>query len=411
MMRRLDTGNTRQWEFDLLRGLMLLLMFVTHMPTRFSSPLGQPLGYVSAAEGFVLLSAFMAGQLYTKRAQSAGIPAMCHAFFKRARTVYACHAFLLVCLFSVIAMVGITLKQTALINLVGYYLRDPWSALPGSLLLIYNPPLLDILPLYILLLFASPIVLALGLRHGWSVIFAVSAVLWLGAQFNLSADLYALLVEATGLRVPFNETGSFETFAWQLLWVTGLWLGAKSAGGAFAVRKPFPRHWVILAGVFVMVCFFWRHIVGQVPVPQFADSVLNRLFDKWHLGPLRLLNLAAILLLVVHCRSWLLAHAPRIGFLEKMGAASLPVFCTHLGIVLLALSVVGDYTPARLLVTDVLLMTLGLLALYATAVLTLHLDSIDKARAHARNMKKKSLSLMEQARRIAAQRSRKLRGN
>ena len=51
----------RRWELDLLRGFMLVMMFTTHMPTRFSDKLGQPFGYVSAAEGFVMLSAFMAG--------------------------------------------------------------------------------------------------------------------------------------------------------------------------------------------------------------------------------------------------------------------------------------------------------------------------------------------------------------
>ena len=73
----------RRWELDLLRGFMLVMMFTTHLPTRFSDKLGQPFGYVSAAEGFVMLSAFMAGLIYTGRAQKAGIPAMQKAFFRR----------------------------------------------------------------------------------------------------------------------------------------------------------------------------------------------------------------------------------------------------------------------------------------------------------------------------------------
>jgi hypothetical protein len=51
----------RLWEVDALRGLMLVLMTLTHLPSRLTDPLGQPFGFVSAAEGFVLLSAFMAG--------------------------------------------------------------------------------------------------------------------------------------------------------------------------------------------------------------------------------------------------------------------------------------------------------------------------------------------------------------
>jgi uncharacterized membrane protein len=39
----------RLWELDALRGLMLVLMTLTHLPTRFSDPAGQPFGWVSAA--------------------------------------------------------------------------------------------------------------------------------------------------------------------------------------------------------------------------------------------------------------------------------------------------------------------------------------------------------------------------
>ena len=56
---------TRRWELDALRGLMLVLMTLTHLPTRVADPLGQPLGHVSAAEGFVMLSGYMAGMVYT----------------------------------------------------------------------------------------------------------------------------------------------------------------------------------------------------------------------------------------------------------------------------------------------------------------------------------------------------------
>jgi hypothetical protein len=39
----------RQTELDWLRGLMLVLMTITHMPTWFSAHVGQPFGFVSAA--------------------------------------------------------------------------------------------------------------------------------------------------------------------------------------------------------------------------------------------------------------------------------------------------------------------------------------------------------------------------
>ena len=370
----------RRWELDLLRGFMLVMMFTTHLPTRFSDKLGQPFGYVSAAEGFVMLSAFMAGLIYTGRAQKAGIPAMKKAFFRRVTTVYACHATLLLFLFSAIAMLGLKLDQPALTNLIGFYLSDPWAALPGALLLIYNPPLLDILPLYILLLFASPFVLAFAMQRGWTGIFVISVALWACGQFPLSQGLYEMLAQHTGLRVPFSETGSFETLSWQFLWLFGLWMGAATAQGRLDHRKPFPRALVVGAFLVVLVGLVWRHTAGQIPVPGDAESLINHLFDKWRLGPLRMLNLFARLVVIMHIGPRLSERLPRIGFLEKLGSASLPVFCMHLVVVLAALSIAGEYRPGRPLLLDVLMMAAGLAALYATALVTLYLDREEQQR-------------------------------
>lgn len=387
----------RRWELDLLRGLMLVLMFVTHMPTRFSNPLGQPFGYVSAAEGFVMLSAFMAGMIYTARAEKNGIPAMQRAFFSRALTIYACHAALLLFLFSVIAALGLSRNQPALINLIGFYLSNPWAGLWGGLLMIYDPPLLDILPLYIVLLLASPWILTRGLRHGWTGIFIVSLALWAGAQFRISATLYEHFVAWTNLQVPYKETGAFESYAWQFLWVFGLWMGASTAQGSLNNRKPFPKHLVIAAATVALICFLWRHAAGQVPIPGNGDSLVNQLFDKWHLGPLRLINFFALVILLMHFSDWLSSHVPRMAFLEKLGAASLPVFCVHLVIVLLALSVAGaSNDPGRSFWLDVCLLAAGFFILYITALITLYLDKEEREKIKAARLERAQKRMLTQ---------------
>ena len=111
----------RRWELDALRGLMLIMMLSTHLPTRFADPFGQPFGFVSAAEGFVVLSAYMAGMIYTQRA-------MRDAFLKRALVIYACQAACLLFLFSVIAYLGEVLKQHDVSVLMWYYLFEPVTA-------------------------------------------------------------------------------------------------------------------------------------------------------------------------------------------------------------------------------------------------------------------------------------------
>jgi len=371
----------RRWELDVLRGLMLVMMFVTHLPTRFSSMLGQPLGYVSAAEGFVMLSAFMAGMIYTGKAERDGIPAMRNAFLARALKIYACHSALLLLLFTVIAALGVLRDEPALMNLIGFYLEQPLAGLIGGLLLIYNPPLLDILPLYIVLMLVSPLILEQGLKRGWRGIFAISIALWIATQFNISESLYATLVFVTDLQVPYKETGAFETFAWQFLWVLGLWMGMLTATGQMKNRKPFPLALIAACVGIAIPLLIWRHIAGQVPVG--GESVINHLFDKWHLGPLRLINFFALLVLVMHFGDWLKTHVPRMRFLETLGAASLPVFCMHLVVVLLALSMFGESTPERSVWIDVALVAGGLVCLYLTALLTLRLDAEASAKTRA----------------------------
>lgn len=360
----------RLWQIDAVRGLMLVLMTCTHVPTRFVSPLGQPFGYVSAAEGFVLLSAFMAGWVYTGRHQKSGAPEMRNAFLKRVLKIYLSQAALLFFLFSAVSVIGLASKQSAVTNLVSFYLHHPVEAVVGALLLVYNPPLLDILPMYILFMLASAAVLVFASRHGWKGLMAVSVALWVGAQFGLGHTLYSAVVAATGLDIPLAETGAFEILAWQLLWMVGLWMGTTYATAGTLGRIP--RSAVAAAIVIGAIGFVWRHVIGQA---AFLDHPsLNLLIDKWRLGPLRLLDLFALVALAMHFEPWLTRHLPRVKPLEQLGAASLPVFCTHLVIALLALAVLGNPTPDRPIAIDIGLLLSSFALLYSVALLSERID-------------------------------------
>jgi hypothetical protein len=211
----------------------------------------------------------------------------------------------------------------------------------------------------------SPWVLGHALRKGWLAAMTASVLLWIAAQFGLSQFLYDALVHATGLTVPFRETGSFETFAWQFLWMFGLWLGSSHARRASGTVAPLPGKLVAAAIGIGALFFIWRHVTGQEPFA--LGHPLNAFFDKWHLGPMRLLDFAALLVLAMRFGPWLKTWLPRIPALETMGAVSLQGFCTHLVIVLLALALLGESTPARPAWVDVALFAVSLAAPWMAA--------------------------------------------
>jgi len=356
----------RLWEIDAARGLMLVLMTVTHVPSRLTDPVGQPFGFVSAAEGFVLLSAFVSGLVYSRIGYQKGVDVMRSAFWRRALKIYFSQAALLLFLFTVITAVGLKLDQPAVKDLVKYYLASPHDALMFSLLLVYQPALLDILPMYILFMLMSPWVIAFAMHRGWQWPMALSATLWAISQFGSTHWLYEVLSPALHIPVPYNETGSFDTFSWQFLWFFGMWMGA-SRNAPDAAPFVFPK-WILASAVLVAVaCFSWRHLGPGGQAPFGEDPGLNLLFDKWRLGPLRLLNLAALGIVAIRFGPPLLHRLPRPRWLEDMGSASLPVFCAHLVAVFVVMSVSGGGYAALPYGADLLILAVVFVGLYGVA--------------------------------------------
>ncbi len=337
---------------DALRGLMLVMMTITHMPTRFSDVLGQPIGFVSAAEGFVFLSAFLAGYVATGRAATHGTQASRAWLWRRAGIVYACHVGLLVFLFAVIVPIGSYRAQPAITDLASHFLHSPVSAFVQSLALVYNPPLLDILPFYVLFLAATPLALSVAQKRGWTFVLVASASMWLLVQVGAVRRLFEVLRYVLDVDLPYNQTGSFSFFAWQFLWMLGLWVGYGVATKRAQDNRP--PTWVGgIALAYATVWLVWRHMSGQVPQPHGGE--LNMLFDKWTLGPMRLLDFLSLLVAAM-------TFGPRIadsmlpGWLGWLGRATLPAFCAHLVVCLIALALFGAANAARPVWLDIALL-------------------------------------------------------
>ena len=322
----------RRPELDALRGLFLVWMTLTHLPTRFSDFVNQPIGFISSAEGFVFLSALLVGRLYI-RDLIHDEPGVRLKLWKRSLKIYAYHLLMLAFAFTVAAEFAIHTHRAALMNLLNFYLAHPLVAIVGSVLLIYCPPLLDILPMYVTFLFFTPLLLSTSVRFGWKKIIAASGMLWLLAQFGLRDVVHNAVVSVTHLRIPLQETGAFNLFAWQAVWMFGVWLGARSATGEIPLKR-IPRWGAVVAGA---VCAFFIGVRHGWLGPHLTEQALGIQLDKWQIGPLRALNLIAFTIVFYWLRRYVLRVVSIEPFLT-LGKASLHVFCAHIFFVFVGLA-------------------------------------------------------------------------
>jgi len=339
---------------------MLMLMTLAQLPTQAQVLTNQQLGFVTEAEGFVFLSAFLTGCIFGSRANESRFPTVIKRLWTRALRLYGYHLFLLGIAFTVVATLSIHTKRPGLEGLLDFYLAHPIHAVGSAVLLVYCPPLLDILPMYIIFLFATPIALYVGSRWSWKLVLIPSGLIWVFAQFGLREAIHAHMVQSAGLQIPLNEMGAFDLLAWQFLWIVGLSIGAGGFGSIFKVMTS--RMTVIPALVAAVAFFLLRHPIVHV---QFDGALWSGLVDKWHLGALRLLDFTSFAIPFVASRSWL-ARWFTISPLVSLGKASLEVFCAHLLFCFAALSIVGDGTGLPVWIQTALIAT-TLIGLYMVA--------------------------------------------
>jgi hypothetical protein len=322
----------RRPELDALRGLFLVWMTLTHLPTHFSDFVNSPLGFVSSAEGFVFVSAFLVGRLYI-REQLQNETGVRVKLWKRSLKIYGYHAVMLALAFTVAAAYAVDTHKAAIYNLLDFYIAHPVEAAVGSALLLYCPPILDILPMYIIFLFLTPLVFSAAVRFGWKKVLLASGSVWVMAQFGLRDVVHHCIVHMTHLHIPLQETGAFNLFAWQMIWIVGMGLGARSA-----MREPTFRRipgWV--AGLCIAACIFFISVRWGWLGPHLTQTALSVQLDKWNIGPLRVVNLVTFSIAAYWFRKHLAPLLAVEPFLT-LGKASLRVFCAHVVFVFLGLA-------------------------------------------------------------------------
>ena len=250
--------SPRDPRLDALRGLALVTIFIDHVPGNFwENYTSHNFGLSDAAEGFVLISGISAALAYgqwfqpgTARAWRQILIGVGHVWH-RVWTIYLVQILITVLTLGAILAVARWFGDAQLrhINKMDIFLVDPGGAMLRMPLLIQQLDYVDILPMYLVLLFWTPLALWLAWRAGW-LLFGLSVLLWWVTntyQLNLPNH-------------PNPEGWFFNPLAWQLIFVIGLLIGTATRQG----RRLAPAHPVLLmiAGAVLILGLAWL----QVPV-------------------------------------------------------------------------------------------------------------------------------------------------
>jgi hypothetical protein len=319
-----------------MRGVMLVWIALTHLPTAASSWVNQPFGFVGAAEGFIFLSALFTGRIYFRIAEHDGYRAMTRKLWARTLRLYGYHALLLAFAFLVAVPIASHGDRPGLHNLLDFYFTaGAKQAVIEAALLIYRPPLLDILPMYIIFLLFTSVAIPLARNLGWKPILWTSCAFWVLAQFGFRSAEHTFMMRYIPTRIPLNEMGSFDLWAWQFLWFAGVWLGVRWAQETLPI-ETWARRAAIPAVVIAVFCFIIRRKLAH----GLQLGAFEFLFDKWHLGPMRLLDFAAVAALLILSQP--ITKIAAIRPLVLLGQSSLQVFCVHLLFCFAGLTLMGN---------------------------------------------------------------------
>jgi hypothetical protein len=278
---------------DSLRGVLLVVMTINHLPGPHRDYTFDTVGYFTVAEGFVFISGLIAGLHGYDVLLTRGEAAMRSVFYRRARTLYFSQLILLALLFGVgeaLAAINGNAANPLLADYVASWSNSlhplfiaPFSAAGAALLLLYQPPLFDVLPMYCIFLFFTPFYLC-WIQKGRGVwLLLCGFIFWLIAQGHVTKSLLL------GFPADWSiHDFVFDPLAWQLLFVGGVVLGGSVVKNGWTWR---PSNAVLVLALAVVTVFVY---VRHVPATMDWKIFLGQVSYRGTLAPLRLASCAAI---------------------------------------------------------------------------------------------------------------------
>jgi hypothetical protein len=314
-------ATKRELRLDLFRGLALWLIFIDHLPANVLTWLTiRNYGFSDATEIFIFISGYTAAFVYGRAMTELGFVVAAARILKRVWQIYVAHVFLFTIFLAEISYVATQFQNPLYTEEMGIldFLKQPDVTIVQALLLRFRPVNMDVLPLYIVLMFFLPPILWLMRR--WPDITLALATLLYAATWKFDLHLTAY---PSGAWV-------FNPYAWQLLFVFGAWC---AMGGATRLARVLSSKVTLWLSVGYLVAAFFVTLTWYTPqlfhtLPGWLEQWMYPI-DKPNLDVLRFAHFLALAALTVRFipRDWPALSSIWLRPLVLCGQHSLEIFC------------------------------------------------------------------------------------
>jgi hypothetical protein len=312
--------NERELRIDLFRGLALWLIFIDHAsPDLLTWFTIRNYGFSDAAEIFIFVSGYTAAFVYGRTMLQSGFVIGAARIMRRVWQIYLAHVFLFMVFLAEIYYLTGSLENPYSEEMgVTNFFNHPAIAIVQTLLLRFRPLNMDVLPLYVVLMFFLPAILWL-MKWRADVTLALSVVLYaLTSHYDWYLSAYP-----TGF-------WAFNPFSWQLLFVFGAWCalgGGKRLSGILESRIT-----VGITSAYLFAAFFvtltWSFPQLSIVIPRRLEQWMYPI-DKTDLDILRFIHFLALAAITVHLvpSGWPALKSVWLRPLILCGQHSLEIFC------------------------------------------------------------------------------------
>lgn len=308
----------RDTRIDVFRALVLLMIFVNHVPGNvYEIATLKNAGFSDAAEVFVLISGVSIGLVYGPKMQGDQWIRSVLAVWRRAWVLFYTHIMATLATLAMFCAAAVFAHRMDLLDEIniGAVVDEPARSIVGIVTLGHQLGYNNILPLYMVLLVAAPAIVW-GLRRNMAATLAVSGALWLAAGlFHVAPPNY-----------PLEGVWFLNPLSWQFLFVIGI-AGMMHVGRGGLL--PQHRAWTHAAIAYLVGAFALIHSPFWGTPSWFGLPEVLGGFNKTYLSLFRLLDVLALAYLVAR---WpVVSNLARVAPdhpLAILGKHSLPVFVT-----------------------------------------------------------------------------------